>query len=531
MPVIGNSNCTQRAALNAAVDDTRQVVQGNSATLIAWLVLNIWSSHLGLPFLIITISIAKNIRRHATFINLCVTWIIVGLSSSLLTSVSAFALVFQVFHVMRAAFQERDPESHETLRKWTLLVSPYVAFVVFATWTAFVGLNNPELVTRRRRFFYCSVKDSGLTDSITAFSLGVLLVTSPVWILYIILSHWRTIRSSGLGRSVGTDLSLICRTAAFTLWIILGMSLSALSMKAPRSAVPDMALATMGSAVLLVFGTQRDILRTWMFWKRNRQDDRGARQPTASPLNRTDSPSSSEHSIKQACSSTDSGKDDGTHEIEHQQNQNGRFSSRTFTFLNRFFTDSYSAWRYERQRACDYFQGEEFQAGKSDVLSSHLTQRNLATAAPSASSSEAPSPPPSKSSGPEISKIVDDISGLTLLQAADLVSLLKSRLNIQEIAMPTAAAPAAPAAATEEAPAEEKPKEKTVFNVKLESFDASAKPKVIREVKAMNPTLTLVAAKSFVESLPKVLKENLPKEEAEKLKKTFEALGGVVSLD
>lgn len=40
---------------------------------------------------------------------------------------------------------------------------------------------------------------------------------------------------------------------------------------------------------------------------------------------------------------------------------------------------------------------------------------------------------------------------------------------------------------------QEKPKEKTVFNVKLESFDASAKPKVIREVKAMNPTLTLVA--------------------------------------
>ncbi|KAL5487908.1 MNP1 [Sanghuangporus weigelae] len=168
----------------------------------------------------------------------------------------------------------------------------------------------------------------------------------------------------------------------------------------------------------------------------------------------------------------------------------------------------------------------------SCVLSSHLARRNLATAAPSASFSEASSsPPPSKSSDPKISKIVDDISGLTLLQAADLVSLLKSRLNIQEIAMPTAAAPAAPVTATEEAPAEEKPKEKTVFNVKLESFDASAKPKVIREVKAMNPTFTLVAAKSFVESLPKVLKENLPKEEAEKLKKTFEALGGVVSLE
>jgi len=128
-------------------------------------------------------------------------------------------------------------------------------------------------------------------------------------------------------------------------------------------------------------------------------------------------------------------------------------------------------------------------------------------------------------------RIVNDISGLTLLQAADLVTLLKSRLNIQEIAMPAAAPVATPAAAAADEPVEEKPKEKTVFNVMLESFDAGAKPKVIREVKALVPNLTLIDAKKFVESLPKVLKENLPKEDAEKLKKTFEGLGAVVKLD
>jgi len=127
---------------------------------------------------------------------------------------------------------------------------------------------------------------------------------------------------------------------------------------------------------------------------------------------------------------------------------------------------------------------------------------------------------------------VDDISGLTLLQAADLVSLLKTRLNIQEIAMPSASA-AAPAAAApaEEAAAEEKPKEKTIFNVMLKSFDATSKPKIIREVKALVPNLTLIDAKKFVESVPKVLKENLSKEDADKLKTTFEALGAVVELE
>ena len=79
--------------------------------------------------------------------------------------------------------------------------------------------------------------------------------------------------------------------------------------------------------------------------------------------------------------------------------------------------------------------------------------------------------------------------------------------------------------------AEEKPKEKTIFNVSLESFDAAVKPKIIREVKALVPNLTLMDAKKFVESVPKVLKENMSKEDAEKLKETFEKLGAVVKLD
>jgi len=138
-------------------------------------------------------------------------------------------------------------------------------------------------------------------------------------------------------------------------------------------------------------------------------------------------------------------------------------------------------------------------------------------------------------------RIVDDISGLTLLQAADLVTLLKTRLNIQEIAFPTAGA-AVPSAGAggaggaaageeEEAAAAAKPKEKTIFNVKLESFGAGAKPKVIKEVKALVPNLTLIDAKKFVESLPKILKEGLPKEDAEKIKKAFEAHGAVVLLE
>ncbi|KZS97498.1 ClpS-like protein [Sistotremastrum niveocremeum HHB9708] len=154
------------------------------------------------------------------------------------------------------------------------------------------------------------------------------------------------------------------------------------------------------------------------------------------------------------------------------------------------------------------------------------------SAAPAAASSSTPPPPPSSPLNPKIDKLVDEISGLTLLQAADLVSLLKSRLNIQDIALPAAsAAPAAAPVAEDDAPVEEKPKEKTIFNVKLEAFDAASKAKIIKEIKALIPNLNLMEAKKFVESLPRVMKENLPKEEAEKLKETFVALGATVTLE
>lgn len=98
--------------------------------------------------------------------------------------------------------------------------------------------------------------------------------------------------------------------------------------------------------------------------------------------------------------------------------------------------------------------------------------------------------------------------------------------NFAAAAGPAAAAPAA-VEEEEAAPAKE---EKTLFNLKLESFDASAKPKIIKEIKAMLG-LSLVDSKKFVESAPKMMKEGVPKEEAEKIIETLKGLGGVVKME
>jgi len=126
---------------------------------------------------------------------------------------------------------------------------------------------------------------------------------------------------------------------------------------------------------------------------------------------------------------------------------------------------------------------------------------------------------------------VDQISQLTLLETADLVASLKSRLNIPDMPMGGfAAAPAAPAAAPIEEEAAPVQQEKTLFNLKLESFETGSKPKVIKEIKSMLG-LSLVDSKKFVESAPKLMKEGVPKEEAEKIIADLKALGAVVSMD
>ncbi|KAK9436043.1 54S ribosomal protein L12 [Metarhizium brunneum] len=132
---------------------------------------------------------------------------------------------------------------------------------------------------------------------------------------------------------------------------------------------------------------------------------------------------------------------------------------------------------------------------------------------------------------PKIAEIVDQISRLTLLETADLVSSLKSKLNIPDMPIGGFAA-AAPAAAPAEEVEEAAPAaaEKSLFTLKLQAFDAGAKAKIIKEIKSLLG-LSLVDSKKFVESAPKMMKENIPKDEAEKIMASMKELGATVVME
>lgn len=132
---------------------------------------------------------------------------------------------------------------------------------------------------------------------------------------------------------------------------------------------------------------------------------------------------------------------------------------------------------------------------------------------------------------PKIEKIVDGISQLTLLEVCDLNELLKTRLKIKDGPVMAMAGPAV-AAPKEEDDEEVAPKrEKTAFTVKLVKFDDAKKITLIKELKNIIPDINLVQAKKFVEAVPQIVKADIMKEEAEKLKASIEAVGGVVELE
>jgi len=121
----------------------------------------------------------------------------------------------------------------------------------------------------------------------------------------------------------------------------------------------------------------------------------------------------------------------------------------------------------------------------------------------------------------DIAKLVEELSALTVLEAADLAKALEEAWGVSAAAaVAVAAAPAGEAAAAVE--------EKTEFDVIL-TGDGGKKIQVIKEVRAIT-SLGLTEAKALVEAAPKAVKEGVSKAEAEAIKKQIEEAGGTVEI-
>lgn len=125
----------------------------------------------------------------------------------------------------------------------------------------------------------------------------------------------------------------------------------------------------------------------------------------------------------------------------------------------------------------------------------------------------------------DTNKIVEQLSGLTVLEIAGLVKELEEKWGVSAAAPVAMAAPAGGGGGAAAAPVEEK----TTFDVILKEM-GSNKIGVIKEVRGAVPGLGLAEAKALVEGAPKTVKEGVTKEEAEEIKKKIEAAGAKVEI-
>jgi large subunit ribosomal protein L7/L12 len=124
----------------------------------------------------------------------------------------------------------------------------------------------------------------------------------------------------------------------------------------------------------------------------------------------------------------------------------------------------------------------------------------------------------------DLNAIVDQLSALTVMEAAELVKKLEEKWGVSAAAVAMAAGPAAGAGAAAAAPAEEK----TEFTVVLASAGAN-KINVIKEIRAITG-LGLKEAKDLVEGAPKTVKEGVSKDDAKKIKDQLTAAGATVEV-
>ncbi|MCD7459015.1 hypothetical protein HAX54_039811 [Datura stramonium] len=131
-------------------------------------------------------------------------------------------------------------------------------------------------------------------------------------------------------------------------------------------------------------------------------------------------------------------------------------------------------------------------------------------------------------------RLVDEVSGLTLVEVAEVSSIIMKRLGMTERptvgVMKAGAAGLAAAMKGPETAKEEKKLEKTVFELKLESYESAQKIKIIKEVRSFTD-LGLKEAKDIVEKTPAVFKKGVSKEEAEQIIDKMKAVGAKVVME
>ncbi|KAK0487670.1 hypothetical protein IW261DRAFT_633626 [Armillaria novae-zelandiae] len=269
----------------------------SSALLNTWIYPNLISNTIFLPLLVLTFLFSTRATRHPTLINLCMTWIFSGIFSLLLfytgqydlapseppkvlcivqaslisglTPMWSVAVLVFVYHMVATTIEGWAFPGGSTVRMVVMLSAPYVALCSFSIAALAISVSHPDLATLHHRKLYCSLEHLPLYIAMDWFTFAV-CVAIIAFETYLGVFMYRNYRGMRRARhSTGLHLALLLRVLIFGLYILFGIAANFIFMYTQHTFIGDMYLATMGTVVFLVFGSQADVLRVWCFWRRN----------------------------------------------------------------------------------------------------------------------------------------------------------------------------------------------------------------------------------------------------------------------
>ncbi|KAF9444340.1 hypothetical protein P691DRAFT_736646 [Macrolepiota fuliginosa MF-IS2] len=290
-----------------------------SVLLNIWIYFNLVSNNILLPILLFTILVSNRLQRHATFINVCSTWVLSGIFSLLLFYAHQYrdsephkalciaqasllfgippmwgAAAFVFFYYVYKSLEGKTQQSEfGTLVSWLMFGAPYLFQISFSAVALVISLKRPDLVNRQFSYFYCDLHFRPLALARTTFVMFCIACTSLVQLLLI----YKTYRNYSAIRRLSTPeakaqlhsiLRCVVRVSTLAIYVAFGSVLELVSIIRPESILPQMYMATVGTVVFLVFGTQWDVLCVWFpcLFKQESQQVTGDSLPRTLKLNR-----------------------------------------------------------------------------------------------------------------------------------------------------------------------------------------------------------------------------------------------------
>ncbi|KAH9858011.1 hypothetical protein C2E23DRAFT_880684 [Lenzites betulinus] len=267
-----------------------------------FLTIHILGGHIGLPLLVATFLFSKTVKRHATIINFCVIWILYSIIYCLLlyggtalqkdpphalcltqaamnygappmAVVAGLAVVLQIWSTFVEPWKEaRLVNIPRWVKLFAIIAPPYLVFIGFSLTAGYYGYKNPQWV-QVKNGLYCGLRYGRFEMLAVPIFCGVLVLSIIGFEVATIIRYFRGRRLIKkvfpLVEPKQPSLSPWCRAAFFLVYAALALGVCIMDLRQDASVFGYMIQAALPLAAFLIFGTQKDVVLSFMFWNHN----------------------------------------------------------------------------------------------------------------------------------------------------------------------------------------------------------------------------------------------------------------------